>query len=582
MFARAYGISLALNSLVFFAATTQTLNVGLAPFVAATGIRLTSLPGLLLGVSLTILAILGVSRYRARSSALRAVRVPKQSMLVLLLGLVFAALVLSQFIKYPIFPKSYSVDFLQHFQIMLGVVHSEVTPASGLLYYGVHYNLAMGYLLVGGDPFVQIQYLMAILMAPSSLVVYEGARAIYKNGRLGITGQVLFIASGFLWYLPLYDTGLYPNVYAIVLSIAYMVELQNLLDGKGVGRFLPFLVLALGLYFSHYFAPIFIAAVAVGLILGAVLKFANWRTVIAAIGITLAPSSVLALRPDLLTLASNTLRGGNATGAFTFSTGLADAFAFNPFLRYAIAEIYNLGSLVILFAVPLSIYYMWTNRRDAWLSFVLPLWLLILWLLAPNAELAWRFSFQALAPLILLAPATFHQAPPVIRWLLGREDGKRRRRGGGGFKESSFSTAGTAIVLFLLVFGGSWTYIMLSDLSLDVSTYSGSQVDLYDSMIWFQNNTPKGSSLLSVTDWRIAFLHSVTGRSGQVIFLAPAADAIRYAKSNGYSYLLVTYFIPADVPAGTDLTTFFSSFTQDEHLMTVYQHGQDVIFQIVK
>lgn len=509
-------------------------------------------------------------------------RVTREQVVVLLLGITSAVLILSQFVKYPIFPKSFSIDFLQHYRITQDVAEFNAPSAAGLLYYGVHYNLALGYLLVGGDPFVQTQYLMGILVAPSSLLVYEVARLIYNRELLAILGQAIFVFTGFLWYVPLYNTGLYPNLYAILLSMAYLAELHRVLFGSGKGRFFVFAIVALSMYLSHYFTPIFLAAVSGSLLIGGATRIGEIRRIALPIAITLSPLLVFVLRPDFVGFALRILGETVTTGAFTFSTPLAEFFHFNPFTKYVIAEIYNNGSLVIFFGLPFALYHVWKQKNDM-LLITLPIWLLLLWVLAPNGELAWRFSFVGLAPLILLSPATFIHVPRFVRWMVGNDQARRRKRRfsdkTGRFSKIEVMSVGAMVIL---VFAGSWTNVMLYDLSLDAGSYSEAQVDLYDSMLWFSRNTPPGNKLLTVSDWRIAFLESITGRVGQIIHFAPASDAISYAKSNGYNYLLVTYFIPAVVPPTVDLPTFYDSFAKNQNLKVVYRNAQDIIYEIVQ
>ena len=138
------------------------------------------------------------------------------------------------------------------------------------------------------------------------------------------------------------------------------------------------------------------------------------------------------------------------------------------------------------------------------------------------------------------------------------------------------------MIMILMVFIGSWTTIMVEDLASNTSSYSAAQSNLYDSMTWFAQHTPRSSKLLSVTDWRIAFLIPITGRPAQLLFLAPGPDAVTYAKNNNYDYILVTYFIPATVSPTIDLPGYYDSFNENQSLTVVYQNANDIIYQVLK
>lgn len=580
--ARSYGISLALNALGVFAGIVLARNPSVHFLLAAAGISLRTAPPVILVGSLGIVLLLGARRYWSQLVAIKSLKISKAQVAALLFGIISASLILSQFVKYPVFPKSFSVDFIQHVILLKDILYSHSDPLAGIFYYGVHYNLALGSSLVGGDTFVQIQYLMGILVAPSSLVVYEATRRIYMNERFALLGQFLFIATGFLWYVPLYNTGLYPNLFAILVSLAFLTELRNAIDGQGIGRLITLALVTLGLYLSHYFSGIFIIAAVLSLLLLGGVKILGWKPLVAPVVITLAPLLFLLFRPDLLNAAQQIYTQPGPSGFFTFSTPLADIFSFNSFLRYSIAVIFNYGSLVILFGLPLAIFYAWRHRTDSWPIFILPLWFALMWILAPTGEVAWRFAFEGLAPLILLIPGTFSVAPRVARWILRINPGRERKER--KFRKRGYSALDiiTVIILLLVTFGGSWTSIMMGDLTSNVGSYSRAQTDLYDSMYWFAQNTPPRSSLLSVTDWRIAFLEPITGRAGQLLFLAPGPETVAYAKSNNYDYVLVTYLIPAKVPPTLDLETYYGSFSQNQSLKIVYNNGNDIIYQVLK
>jgi hypothetical protein len=457
----------------------------------------------------------------------------------------------------------------------------------GPLYAGVHLNLAFGLALEGGTAFIQVPVLVALLAAPSSFIIYEVATKIYGGRREGLLAQLLYVVTGFVWFVPIYGTGLYPNLYGIILSLAYLSEVVRVYSDRSKGAFVAVILLSAGLYLAHYSVVLFIAAIDVVLLAMLVAKKLPGRLTFGIVLVNLLPSLGLVFRPNLLSVAYQVLGSTAYPGFFKYSTPVSDLLSFSPFLRYLTAEVYNYGGLLLMFAtLPLAFYYAWGKRKESPFLGAICIWFALIWVVSPQGELAWRFSNQALTPLVLLAPASFFL---ISRLLTNRFSGSRaqRRQKERRTKElrqmpggKTFEIAAVAVMTFV-VFSGSWTYIMLTDVSTLVPDYPQASQELYNSMLWFKANTPAQSVLLSVTDWRATYLAQLTGHASKLLLFADEPSAVSYAKSNGIHYILLTYLVPTAVPTGFDPGSFYSAYQSSGDLKQVYNSTYDVIYEVI-
>ncbi|MDG6922134.1 MAG: hypothetical protein JRN67_02425, partial [Nitrososphaerota archaeon] len=123
-------------------------------------------------ISLGIIALLAslVAKKGRLSIATKPTRV---DIALLLIILIQGGMFLLYFQKFPIFPQSQSQDFANHVSYVLGLISGSTTSIpQGLLYFGVHYQLAASYLLIGGQALVTDQRTMAILMTLSPLLFF--------------------------------------------------------------------------------------------------------------------------------------------------------------------------------------------------------------------------------------------------------------------------------------------------------------------------------------------------------------------------------------------------------------------------
>lgn len=565
---RSYGLSLVLNSFIGYANNFAGL-----PYL--------TLSLLDLAVPLLVLVLILLLRRRTWtfSETFHDVRA---DLPVLLIAFAFGAVLLSEFIKYPYFPKSYSIDFIQHTRLVEQLFAGGSQNLIWTIFYGgVHINLAMGLSLEGGNALVQLPYLMALLAAPSSVLAYEVGFRLYRSREMGLLVQALYLVTGFVWYVPLYDSGLYPNLYGEILSLAYIVVLLDFSESKEWKSYLVLFAMGAGLYLSHFSSALFIGTVDLYMVIALLLKRQSLKFASAVIASNLAPLALLLVRPDLLSLASQLLSSTAVIGAFPFSTPLADALSFDPFMHYLVAEIYGYtGVILLVFALPLSFYFVWLKRKTSQALLLIPIWVVVVWALSPSGEISWRYSNVALAPLVVLAPGSFSVMAGALNRVLAERRRQKSRKGRIRPRSSPRSAVAVTLALLIILFAGSWSNVMFTDLTTNTGDYAAAQSDLYHSMLWFNQSTPSGSTLLSVTDWRIEFMQQLTGRYGSLLLFANSTQAFSYAKANRFGYILVTYLIPSNVLAGFDAVSYYNSFSGDSNLKEVYSNPTDVIYQV--
>ena len=163
-------------------------------------------------------------------------------------------MLLVYFQKYPIFPEYFTQDPTVHVNYVPGFDLGITTSIpSGLLYFGVHYQLAAGVLLVGGEPLVVIQRIMAILVTISPLLFFYAAKKIFASERAALITTIIYSFSGMVWFAGVFDSGLYPNFYGILAALFLIITVINLVENtKSILPWAVFVIALINAYMSHY------------------------------------------------------------------------------------------------------------------------------------------------------------------------------------------------------------------------------------------------------------------------------------------------------------------------------------------
>ncbi|MDA4113901.1 MAG: glycosyltransferase family 39 protein [Thaumarchaeota archaeon] len=493
------------------------------------------------------------------------------------LDLVMAAIVLVQglmillyFQKYPIFPEYQSPDYAAHVQYAQALISgSSASIPAGLLYYGVHFQLASSLLLVGGNPLVTVRLTMALLAVLSPLLFYLIAQRLFSSSVAAAIAALVYSLSGTIWFGSIFNTGLYANFFGILASLFLIVALievgQNL---RSRGAWAVLCLAAITAYFSHYSTITLLPAV---LLLPLVEYFADRalpkRLILASL-LVVAPAAIaLLVYPSIvnsLELASN--GGGVVTGS-TWISGLLSAV---PILSYMAVEVtYDVGFLIMLI---LFLVYLWrTFTMRSPLMFVLPIWFISLLVTSPLSIGAWRFSFEALVPLTLMAAFGLFSLLPRFEFRKGRKA-----------SPTLYWKAGLILVLVLVpLFAGSWGVQLVSDATTDTQLISQSQLAVNDSIFWLGTHTPENSTYLSVSDFRFTYTSLFFDRQTTYVYLSQPGQAIPYANQQYIPYIIVTQLVTAaipNIPQDFPWNNFPSA--SDSNLTLIYSNSDVRVYQL--
>ena len=505
----AFGLSMAVDVLVLAFRTSgvligSQLMVGIFP----------STLELLLGASLIVLAAGVVLRRKVSFWVLPE----RYDLYVLGLVLAQAALVLAHFYKYPIFPQFSSVDFTSHVQITGALQSGQIAIfPGGILYYGAH--LLMGSLVaLSGDLVLAVtQYAMGILAVFSPLLVYLAVGSLTASRRVGLVATLLYVSTGFVWFGSVFDAGLYANFYGVLSMLLLFALVPVVLkQPRSPGAWLA-LVLAVGSgYFSHYsYVTVIPALVALPIALFVFERKVNLAAVAIPAVVVIPGAVAVLLRPDLATLLVQFVQatgGGNVLG----DTGASKFFAGWPVLRYIVVEVADdLGAILTLLLAVLGVY-VGVRKRNP-LVWMLIVWLLAILVVAPFSETAWRFSYMALVPLLMIAAMGFESLIPenVDRSL--RQRSKLRARA-----DYSRYKLGALGILFLLLIVNSWSWQLVGDAASIGAETNHTQHGVLAAMQWMNTTTPAGSLVVSVTDSDYNYYQLLYNRaSGYAPFATP-------------------------------------------------------------
>ncbi len=524
----AFGLSMAIDVLVL-AFGTSGLVVGSQQMVGIS-------PGtleLILGASvLAFGAAVAISR-----KVTFFVKPATSDLVVLGLVVAQALLVLAHFSKYPIFPQFQSVDFTQHVQITADLQAGKIAMfPGGLLYYGVH--LLMGSLVaLSGDIVLQAtQYAMGIMTAISPLIVFVAVNSLTQSKRVGVIATLLYVSTGFVWFGSVFDAGLYANFYGILSILLLFALISAVMKApRSPGVWVALGLAILSGYLSHYsYVTVIPALVALPFAILLIEKKLNFAS-LAVLAAIVVPGAVgAALRPDLVGLLIQFVQaagGGNVAG----DTGLSQFLAGWPVLRYVVVEVTNdFASVVVLALVALGVYpALRGGSPSAWM---LVAWLVALLAFAPLTETAWRFSYMALVPLLIVAAMGFDAIVPKADDGAFRQRSKMRVRR--DFRRYRLGLLG---VVFLLLVVNSWSWAILADAASNGAQNNETQRGVLKAMQWMNATTPPGSQVVSVTDSDYNYYQLLYGRqSGYAPLATPDEVAAASSVRTAQTYVVLT------------------------------------------
>ena len=568
--AYSFGLGLSVDSLVLLVKTSGVTVAG----AVLKGIDLGTVYSLV-GVGLALLLVSVAWRRRVRF----LVKPQKVDLALLIPVLVIISVEVLYFAKYPYFPRNESQDFQNHAQYVISLISGNlVTIPGGILYYGVHYQLASAFLLVGGEPLVTVQRTMGLLVALSPLMFYAGARAIFNRRLIALVVTSVYAMSGTIWFVSAFVTGLFANLFGVMAVLFFVVTYAGLAANiRRIRYWVPFLLSLIMLYVSHFTALTIFPA----LILLPVLQYAIVRKGVLGY---LLPSLVLLIPAAIVVVADRNILNlllslAEASGGLVgISTPLSTALTSVPILSYIAADLYDDIAFVFLFAFT-AVYLVKGLRGHGSLN-----WIPLIWFASIAAATAftpdvWRYSYEALVPLTLMAGYGMFALIPQQ----GRAPRGLRRRTGSSQSGRLILTIGIIVLILIPIVATSWTEISAVDSVNDPGDSSAFQSSVYSAMYWLKANTPNSSVYLSATDWRFTYANFVISHHTYALpegecFTDPQ-QTIGTAINDSVNYIIVTYYETCALPPSLG-NGLWDSLTPASNLTLVYQDSDVKIFQV--
>lgn len=523
VFAISAALSVAFDSLFLFA-NSQVFNVGVKGVIGA--------------MTVTLLGLSGVTAGRLTNRRnMPNVKLSKLDAWFGLLTLIEGFVIALQFIKYPLFPEIDSQDFLSHGEIVNTLINQPIPFAQNILYYGIHYILAFGTVLSGESGIFAARDIMGILALLSPFWVFYATKNLFDSERAALAISGVYVLTGTVWFGMVFVSGLYPNFYAILASMLLIGSLAALMRDRNKGNWSVYLLALAAASLSHFSLILIFPAMVVYIL--AKSRGRNKLNAVASVPILASPIALL-IFPSLLGVIASLYRG--SSGFNLPPTFLSSVFASIP----SVANIFALmqDDFAALSLILLSVAYVWKLKAWKKAEVMLPLvWFLTVMALAPQNDLSWRFSFDAIMPLVMMAGFALHSFTP-----------KKKER----FSITERMPMKAMLLLAVVVpssFLGSWTTQGLTAAASDTMFFNHFQNEEYTAMQWMSHQNisyfnPKDNkthyaeaTYISVTDWRFRYADYLVGNAHVIVNyqdMSGPDNAAFDAVYRGAEYFIVT------------------------------------------
>ena len=261
-------------------------------------------------------------------------------------------------------------------------------------------------------------------------------------------------------------------------------------------------------------------------------------------------------------------------GSITGDTSLSQFLAGVPVLRFIVIEVTNdVASILVLVLAAAGLYFVLRGRRP--LAWAVVVWLLALLVVAPLSDAAWRFSYMALVPLVVIASYAVERMIPRPRTLAVKRSKMRPGRETGRYR------IGVLVILLLLLVVNSWSWLLVGDALTNGGATSEDQHGVMQSMQWMNSNLPQGSHVVSVTSFDYTyFLLLFPGRdAGYAPLAQPDEIATASSGSPVPTYVVVTKI--ATFSGSVDPSQNpFNLYPSDSRFHLLYNNTGVLIFRL--
>jgi hypothetical protein len=490
--------------------------------------------------------------------------------ILLLAILVQSATIVFFFEKYPIFPAYPSQDFRNHADEALGLISGGLTMLpGGAMYYAAIGQIALSIVSVGGLALSTAERTMAIVAILSPLLVYLAGLRLFSHRMVSVLAACLYTLSGTVWYIPVFDSGLYPNFFGILASLFMFVAYVDMTRGEGgVRRWAVFFLALVMFYMSHFSVVALLPAFVLIPIYQLLKARSELRRYILPTILLVTPAVLAAiLLPGLYPMVIALIESGR--GNFISLSYLGGVFSGIPVLGYMAGELNDDVEFVVLMFL-LAVYVVKFRKGGSLLIFPIA-WFFTL-MFAPFNSSAWRFAFEAIMPLLFMAAFAIHSLT-VER----RKAGKKRLRTNisKGWK--------TGIIVGLLVMSillNSWVPQSVADSLTYTSLVNMSQNAVYNATVWIAQRTPPNATFLSLTDWHFSYLNKTIGRAIAFSYFSDPNAALAYARRIGASYIIITFVVTIILPADAPNLYPWNTFPGNTSLSLAYSNSDVRIYKV--
>jgi hypothetical protein len=566
-FAISFGVGLSFDTLIIFIRTFG--YAGLVGLDYSTVVF----------VILAGLIALGASVVIRRKLLLLPIKPQKTDYIVFALILILGGMILLHFQKYPIFPEYLSHDFGAHVQFSQDLISGAITSVpGGVLYDGIYYQLAPALLLIGGEPLITVQRVVGLLVVLSPLLMYLGAKMISTSERVGVISAALYALSGTVWFDGVFDSGLYANFIGILAALFLTsIVIMAVQKPRALTTWVAFLLALVNAYMSHYtILSLFPALLLLPLILFLFKKPHVKDYLLFGVVSVLPPIAAIFAIPTLADIVIPLLSSGR--GAISGSTTLSSALSSVPVMSYMALEVYDDVAFIALLILAVVAVYFAIRRKDTLISIPV-IWFLALLAVAPQNIAAWRYSYEAIVPILILAGYgldAFFPSTGSTRSRSSLASKMRARR-----SESIIPRAIVIMLFFAAIVIGSWGQYAIADSLSNTAVIAQAQTQDYSAMQWLKENTPNGSQYLSTSDWNFVYTNLTIGRNSIFEYARTPSTAISAAENSSAQYIVVTNVATLSLPPVSSFypwTNFPNSSTQQ--LTLAYSNPNVRIFRI--
>jgi hypothetical protein len=276
----------------------------------------------------------------------------------------------------------------------------------------------------------------------------------------------------------------------------------------------------------------------------------------------------------ILSLASS---GGGMLSGSTFLSGVLSSI---PVLGYLALEIFDDYALVIMIMLSVPYFYYAIKSKNP-VYFVPILWFISLLIAAPFDTSAWRFSYEAVVPLTLMASFGLYT---ILQGSTNQSKGKSpmSRRTRSDSRGSILPRAFLFVVLLGGIVIGSWGTTIASDALSQTNLVSQSQHTVYNAINWLGANTSNNSQYLSLSDWRFTYTNVILNRITFYQYERLPSEAIKVARNESAGYIIVTNITTLALPPASAFYPWNNFPSSSNSNLTLIFQNQDVrVFRIV-